>query len=97
MRKSGIKIFEYGPPMLHAKTIVVDDSVAIVATANMDNRSFRLNFEVAAAFYDPRTIEGLVKRFEADRAASHPFAVRRHAEMLTALFESIARLTSPVL
>jgi cardiolipin synthase len=49
MRKAGIKVYEYGPPMLHAKTIVIDDSVAIVGTANLDNRSFRLNFEVAAA------------------------------------------------
>ena len=52
LRKAGIKVFEYGPPMLHAKTMVVDDTVAIVGTANLDNRSFRLNFEVAAAFYD---------------------------------------------
>ena len=97
MRKAGIKIFEYGPPMLHAKTIVVDESVAIVGTANLDNRSFRLNFEVAAAFYDPATIAQMVKRFEDDRAASQPFPARRHPEMVTALFESIARLTSPVL
>ena len=97
MRKSGIKIFEYGPPMLHAKTIVVDESVAIVATANLDNRSFRLNFEVAAAFYDAHIIAQMVKRFEADRAASQPFPAKRRPEMVTALFESIARLTSPVL
>ncbi len=38
MRKAGIKIFEYGPPMMHAKTMVVDETVAIVGTANLDNR-----------------------------------------------------------
>ena len=97
MRKAGIKIFEYGPPMLHAKTIVVDDSVAIVGTANLDNRSFRLNFEVAAAFYDAHTIAQLAKRFEEDRAASHPFPSKRRPEVVTAFFESVARLTSPVL
>jgi cardiolipin synthase len=97
LRKAGIKVFEYGPPMLHAKTMVVDDTVAIVGTANLDNRSFRLNFEVAAAFYDKPTLARLVKRFEEDRAASRPFPSRRRAEMVTALFESVARLTSPVL
>jgi cardiolipin synthase len=37
--------------MLHAKTLVVDGT-AVVGTANLDNRSFRLNFEVAAAIFD---------------------------------------------
>ena len=97
MRKAGIKVFEYGPPMLHAKTIVVDETVGIVGTANLDNRSFRLNFEVAAAFYDSTTIARMVKRFEADREASRPFPSKRRPEMVTVLFESIARLTSPVL
>jgi cardiolipin synthase len=98
MHKAGIKVFEYGPPMLHAKTMVIDDTVAIVGTANMDNRSFRLNFEVAAAFYDKTVLDRLVARFEEDRAVSRPFpAKRRRSERLTAIFESVARLTSPVL
>ncbi|MBC8023528.1 MAG: cardiolipin synthase, partial [Burkholderiales bacterium] len=97
MRKAGIDVYEYGPPMLHAKTIVVDDTVAIIGTANIDNRSFRLNFEVAAAFYDKGTIERLASRFEEDRAASRPFPAKRRSEMVKALLESLARLTSPIL
>jgi cardiolipin synthase len=97
LRKAGIRIFEYGPPMLHSKTMVIDDTVGIVGTANLDNRSFRLNFECAAAFYDGATIERLAKRFEEDRKASRAFPAKRRPEMVTALFESIARLTSPVL
>jgi len=46
------KIFLYEPAMLHAKTAVIDDELAIVGTANLDNRSFRLNFEVIAALYE---------------------------------------------
>jgi cardiolipin synthase len=95
--KAGISVFEYGPPMLHAKTMVIDETVAIVGTANLDNRSFRLNFEVAAAFYDETIIRRLAKRFEEDRAISRPFKSRRRGERLAALLESIARLTSPVL
>jgi cardiolipin synthase len=97
LRKAGIKIFEYGPPMLHAKTMVIDDTVGVVSTANLDNRSFRLNFEIAAAFYDKTVIDRLVARFEEDRTVCKPFPSRRRSEKLTTLLESIARLTSPVL
>ena len=97
LRKAGIKVYEYGPPMMHAKTMVVDETVAVVGTANMDNRSFRLNFEIAAAFYDARIIARLAKRFEEDRSVAKPFSTRRRSERLTVLLESIARLTSPVL
>jgi cardiolipin synthase len=97
MRKAGVQIHEYGPPMLHAKTMVIDDTVAVVGTANMDNRSFRLNFEVAAAFYDPDVIARLAKRFEGDRAVCKPFPARRRSAKLQAFLESVARLTSPVL
>ncbi|MEO5676635.1 MAG: cardiolipin synthase [Usitatibacter sp.] len=95
--KSGIKVFEYGPPMLHAKTMVIDDTVAVVGTANLDNRSFRLNFEVAAAFYDAKLIARLAQRFEEDREGSRPFRASRRGPRSTQLLESIARLTSPVL
>jgi cardiolipin synthase len=95
--KAGIHIFEYGPPMLHAKTMVVDETVAVVGTANLDNRSFRLNFEVAAAFYDREVVAHLSRRFEEDRAACKPFPLRRRGPRLTQLLESVARLTSPVL
>jgi cardiolipin synthase len=97
LRKAGIKVFEYGPPMLHAKTIVVDDTVAVLGTANMDNRSFRLNFEVAGAFYDAGVIGHLARRFEVDRSRSIPFPARRRSDKLQAFLESVARLTSPVL
>jgi cardiolipin synthase len=97
LAKAGIVIFEYGPPMLHAKTIVVDDTVAMVGTANLDNRSFRLNFEIAAAFYDAKVVAELSARFERDRAASKPFPFRKRNPKLTVVLESIARLTSPVL
>ena len=94
---AGVHVFEYGPPMLHAKTMVIDETVGVIGTANLDNRSFRLNFEVAAAFYDKDIIAKLVKRFEADLEVSRPFPARKRSEKLTVLLESIARLTSPVL
>ena len=95
--RAGIQIFEYGPPMLHAKTLLVDDTMGIVGTANLDNRSFRLNFECAAAFYDKAVIDHLARRFTDDRAFSKPFPHKRRGERMTQILESIARLTSPVL
>ena len=95
--KAGVKVHEFGPPMLHAKTMVVDNTVGVVGTANLDNRSFRLNFEVATALYDPAAIDSLAARFQVDRAASIPFPSRQRGPRYTALLESIARLTSPVL
>ena len=50
-------VHEFAHSTLHAKTLVVDD-VALVGTANMDNRSFRLDFEVAGAMFD----EGLAEQ-----------------------------------
>lgn len=95
--KAGIPIHEYGPPMLHAKTMIIDDTVAIVGTANLDNRSFRLNFEIAAAFYDIRVVKHLAQRFEEDRRRSKIFSNKRRNPMVTQVLESVARLTSPVL
>jgi cardiolipin synthase len=95
--KAGVQVYEYGPPMLHAKVMLIDETVGLVGTANMDNRSFRLNFEVAAAFYDAATIGRIAARFDTDRAVSRPFAGRRRNPRFTTFLESLARLTSPVL
>lgn len=51
LHRAGVKIYEYRPGFLHAKSIVSDDSVAVVGTINMDFRSFFLHFECATCFY----------------------------------------------
>ncbi len=95
---SGVVLFEYGPAMLHAKTMVIDDAVAVVGTANFDNRSFRLNFEVIAVVYDVPTAQELVAIFDHDlRSAVRykpPTAKRTIGERL--MF-GVARLLSPLL
>jgi cardiolipin synthase len=95
----GVKIYEYGPPMLHAKTMVIDDELSIVGTANMDNRSFRLNFECALAIAGEATAEQLTRMFHQDlRSATR---VDSNAESKVPLrqrvLESVARLLSPIL
>jgi len=52
MLESGIGIHRYEPGFLHQKVFVIDDHVAAVGTTNLDNRSFRLNFEITALIAD---------------------------------------------
>jgi len=50
--EAGVEIFEYTKGLLHAKTITIDRDAALVSTANLDRRSFELNFEVSLVVYD---------------------------------------------
>jgi cardiolipin synthase A/B len=68
--EAGVRLFEYQPTMLHAKTLVVDGSWASVGTVNFDNRSFQLHDEVTLCVWDER-FAGLVgEAFERDLEAS---------------------------
>lgn len=53
MLRAGVKIYRYLPGFLHQKVMLVDDKAATVGTVNMDNRSFRLNFEITAFMPSP--------------------------------------------
>lgn len=52
LEKTGIQVFRYTKGFMHHKVVVVDDEYCTVGTANFDNRSFRLNFEITMAFAD---------------------------------------------
>ena len=49
----GIRIYHYTKGFMHQKVILVDDDLATVGTANLDNRSLTLNFEITAIVHDP--------------------------------------------
>jgi cardiolipin synthase A/B len=94
----GVKVHLYGPPMIHAKTLIVDQDIAIVGTANFDNRSLRLNFEVMAVVYDGAFNTRLGEVFQADLAKAKPRHLREaRRPFLERLFEATARLLSPQL
>ena len=95
----GVRIFEYGPRMVHAKTLVVDEMLALVGTANVDNRSFRLNFEVGVACYSAEVCEQLVEAFEKDleSAVEVTAAMVAQYSWIRRLGQSFARLVSPLL
>jgi cardiolipin synthase len=95
---AGVKVYEYGPRMLHTKALLVDDDIALVGTANFDNRSFRLNFEVSMLFQDSGIAAELASLIEHEFA----HAPRVRDDRLRPLFrarlpEALARLGSPLL
>lgn len=96
---SGIKVYLYEKGFLHAKTLVVDSKVASVGTANLDIRSFKLNFEMNAFIYDSATAVRLMEIFGRDIEDSR--LLTREAYDGRPLFnrfrESISRLLSPIL
>src|SRR5699024_11693392 len=62
--KAGAKVYIYRNGFVHAKTLAVDDTTASVGTANVDHRSFRLNFELNAFFYDQTPTADLRQTFD---------------------------------
>jgi cardiolipin synthase len=64
--KAGVKIYEYEPAMMHAKTFVADGCWATVGTLNFDNRSMKLNDEVALIVRDEGVAEELERIFHSD-------------------------------
>jgi cardiolipin synthase len=96
---AGVRVFEYQPRMLHAKTLVVDEWLGAVGTANFDNRSFRLNFEVTALVYGKRFSSELAAAFETDLGGAREITLhsRARAHLPARLFEGVARVLSPLL
>ena len=66
IRAAGVQVWRYQPGFMHQKVVLVDDDFAAIGTTNLDNRSFRLNFEAMAAFFDPRPAAATTKMLEED-------------------------------
>jgi cardiolipin synthase len=97
--EAGVHLHEFTPGMIHAKAMVVDGRISMIGSANMDMRSFRLNFEVHAFVHDPETASMLEERFRKDLAQTTPIALdawRRRSWTLRVV-EGAARLVSPLL
>lgn len=95
----GARVFEYRPAMLHSKIMVVDHELAVIGSANFDNRSFRLNFEILAAIYGPTAADQLAAGFEEDLRRARevqPFHLARRGRPRL-LAEAGARLFSALL
>jgi cardiolipin synthase len=96
---AGVRLFEYQGAMLHAKAVIFDDDLVLIGSANMDNRSFRLNFE-ASCFLGGREInESLAGVFMRDLAACREIdlAEVENRPWRTQVIDAAAHLLSPFL
>lgn len=96
---AGADIYIYQNGFMHAKTIVVDGKISSVGTANIDVRSFRLNFEVNAFLYDEEITKQLEEAFHEDVKLSTQMTKKLYEKRSTGIRfkEAISRLISPVL
>lgn len=97
--RSGIEIYSYKKGFLHQKVLIVDGDMASIGTANMDMRSFHLNFEVNVFLTGTTSIQDLVDHYEEDMKESEkirPVAFYKRGVMERSK-ESFARLFSGVL
>ncbi|MDW5289822.1 cardiolipin synthase [Formosa sp. PL04] len=97
--KAGVRIFRYKKGFIHAKTMAIDDEIAIVGSANMDMRSFDLNFEVNAIVYDRGVNKKLKDAYYNDLNGAEEIDLKRWQERswYHELSEKLARLLSPLL
>ena len=96
---SGVRVFLYEKGYLHAKTISVDSQVCSIGSANLDVRSFSINYELNAVLYDTRLARQLEQDFERDLAECTEFDATRYAQrpLPMRLRDSLARVVSPLL
>ena len=94
----GIKWFRHQPGFMHQKVVLVDHDYCSIGTANFDNRSFRLNFEITMGFYDRDFANQVAAMLENDFANSKPAAAQEliDAGFFFRLRVRIARLLAPV-
>ena len=96
--RTGVKFYRYTGGFLHEKAMLIDDSVASIGTANFDNRSFRLNFEITAAISDPAFAIEVEQMFEHDFSHSRLMEEGEYDRKpwWFRLGVRLARLTSPI-
>lgn len=96
---AGVNIFLYKKGFLHSKVLIVDSTISTVGSCNMDIRSFHLNYEVNAVYYNEKITEQLIDQFKHDLQ----FCVkindtdRKKLNVLKRLRNSLFRIISPVL
>ena len=95
---TGVRFYRYEDGFLHQKVMLIDDGTAAVGTANFDNRSFRLNFEITAVVTDPDFAAEVEAMFEDDFQQSRLMESDEYARKpwWFRFGVKLARLTSPV-
>lgn len=96
---AGVRVFLYEKGFIHAKTMIVDEELSMVGTANMDVRSHEMNFEVNAIVYDREINRQLTDAFLKDLENCREISLEEWSQRnkVKIFFEHLARLLSPLL
>jgi cardiolipin synthase len=95
---AGVRVFEYGPRMLHSKALLVDEDLCVIGSANFDHRSFRLNFELSLLMHGRELASALEASLVDDLGQCREITADRPAAAFPRrLGEACARLLSPLL
>ena len=96
---AGVQFYRYQDGFLHGKFMLVDNSVATVGTANFDNRSFRLNFEITAVVVEQEFAAAVQAMFEEDFSKSRRMEAGEFDDKnyFFRVAARVARLASPIL
>lgn len=99
MEEAGVKVYRYGDGFLHQKVMLVDDDWASVGTANLDNRSMRLNFEVSMVVLDSRFAKEVEEMMLVDFEECQLATARDYTEkpLYQRFAIRLARLAAPLL
>jgi len=97
--KAGVEIYIYQPTMYHTKLMVVDDLWVSIGSANLDNRSFRLNDEANLNVFDPDFAAEQVRIFEADLRQSRRVTYEGWARrsLVKKVLDGMSTLLDPLL
>lgn len=97
--KTGGKVYLYKKGFMHSKILLIDDDICSVGSANMDLRSFMINFEVNGFIYDEKVTKRLEKDFMEDIENSEEIKYEDYINrsIVQKIKESAARLFSAVL
>jgi cardiolipin synthase A/B len=96
---AGVQIFEYEGGLLHTKSLTLDGQVTLIGSANMDRRSFELNYENNILFFDANLTAEIRRRQDSYLAQSYPVTADMVAQwpMLRRLWNNIIAMLGPVL
>lgn len=96
--QTGVRFYRYLDGFLHQKVMLIDEDIASVGTANFDNRSFRLNFEITTVVIDPEFASRVERMFENDFSHSRLMEEGEYDRRpwWFRLAVRLARLTAPI-
>lgn len=100
LKRAGVKFYAFQPGMLHAKLVVVDDTLAVIGSANIDLRSLYLNYEIAVFLYSAKEISAIVGHAKKMLLRSFPLEAAPPRSVKTGVkewIEDASRILAPLL